>query len=91
MRWVSEFEYIIVAKFRGLLKSISRVAIWRRRVTLCRDARSERPSPLKETISILVLPFYNGRTDRASLQDVVTARASVVSKVTASVVSKLYE
>ena len=29
---------------------------------ICRDARSVRPSPLKETVSILVLPFYNGRT-----------------------------
>lgn len=43
------------------------------RVTLCRDARSVRPSPLKETVSILVLPFYNGRTDRASLQNSVTS------------------
>ncbi len=36
------------------------------RVTRCRDAREcqvgGRPSPLKETISILVLPFYNGRS-----------------------------
>ncbi len=48
------------------------------RVALCRDARSSvrcvkaisRPSPLKDTSSRL---FYNGRTDRASLQDVVTA------------------
>ena len=34
-------------------------------VTRCRDARSERPSPLKVTES---RSFYNGRTDRASLQ-----------------------
>ena len=36
-----------------------------KRVTLCRDARSERPSPSKGTLS---RSFYNGRSDRASLQ-----------------------
>ena len=40
-----------------------------------RDARSVRPSPLKATSSKL---FYNGRTDRASLQgDVGDNRASL--------------
>ena len=38
----------------------------------CRDARSVRPSPLKVT-ELYVLSFDNGRTDRASLQDSVTA------------------
>ena len=35
--------------------------------SLCRDARSVRPSPLKVT-ELHVMSFYNGRTDRASLQ-----------------------
>ena len=39
------------------------------RVAICRDARSVRPSPFKVT-GLHVMSFYNGRTDRASLQRV---------------------
>ncbi len=45
-----------------------------RRVALCRDARSVRPSPLKDTAlklkdnGLYVSSFDNGRSSRASLQ-----------------------
>ena len=58
----------------GAIRAIGRVTFVGMHGTYnrCRDARSERPSPLKVT-ELYVLSFDNGRTDRASLQDIVTA------------------
>ena len=50
----------------------------------CRDARSVRPSPLKVTASSW---FDNGRSDRASLQGVVSACPQYPSSILSNFVT----